>query len=995
MDRFPGHVCFAIGLLFVASVLASCAHRPSAFDVVIQSGGQKIQLRQELYGSWARIEMGRGKGYDATTRTAYDYMFDLDTSEAIRYGYLSIDTEGVDRPGNPLFFNGHPIGFLSRGGYGSGGHEPFYAGQNGVKKRVSLSRTHRYLPASYFKPGTNVLSFGQQTLRSAKKSGGLSYERFTIKEVNIVVYKVRTLDGGYSSVRQGDIRSFPKQFEFFSALTDEELYIALIKLPSLLAELSDPGSEYVNSLSYVYAKIGDYYRWTGFYNKSLDYQKKAMAMQAEKSLTLLTPRIRSRLGLAYYFVGDYQSAVTECEKAAEEIDRIRDSWSHPVSLMEHENTDRLEGLASAYLALSFERLGSRSEAEYYAHRIILNFKDDWAHFKNRQTVIGQYLPVVLAHQLVGEIALTDASFDDALEHYRKAATYLSYEVRPEIYNDQLMIIQLGIAKTLFHMDQYRQAQEILSSVENPTNAFMWRSFLLQGQIAEAQNDFENAAELYLESIREIEFSRTRLTSHGLKINFMSDKQAPYARMIQCLTRLEKYAEAFEYAEKAKARAFLDLIARTEKIVGQKNEALSELTQEEKRLQELLLTVQHQQDMNRQLFDTRGGDVPLTEEIENTRTMLRRFFSRWFKANKDFASLRSADTLDARSVKELLSGEAGLIEYFYDDRHLYAWILSRERFDCVVKEIEESDLVDLVKNYREMMRPPKDVRSLAVVEGGASSRKISPTQLNNRISRLLVEDIFDRLPDGRIYLVPHGVLHYLPLQSLLVDGRYLVERYQIGYAPSASVLRHVFEKNRNKWERILALGNPDLDVSGMDLQFAEEEVRDIQSVFSDTRVLTRADATEAAFKENAANYDILHVASHGEFNPDAPMRSCLRLRSGKGEDGRLETQEIFDLDLNAYLISLSACNTGLGKITSGDEMTGMTRAFIFAGTPSILATFWSVNDASTRKLMRNFYANLKTMDKFRSLQMAQISMIHDEDYSHPYYWAGFQIIGDYR
>ena len=137
-----------------------------------------------------------------------------------------------------------------------------------------------------------------------------------------------------------------------------------------------------------------------------------------------------------------------------------------------------------------------------------------------------------------------------------------------------------------------------------------------------------------------------------------------------------------------------------------------------------------------------------------------------------------------------------------------------------------------------------------------------------------------------------------------------------------------------------------------------------------------------------------MASHGELNSNTPLLSCLRLSAGNGEDGRLETREVFGLNLDAYLVTLSACNTAIGKLTKGDDVVGLTRAFIFAGTPSILGTIWSVNDESTSIFMNHFYDNLKEMDKFESLQLAQIKMINSENYSHPYHWAGFQLVGDY-
>jgi len=548
------------------------------------------------------------------------------------------------------------------------------------------------------------------------------------------------------------------------------------------------------------------------------------------------------------------------------------------------------------------------------------------------------------------------------------------------------------------MGKHKEAREVLQDVKSPTNAFLWRAYLLQGMIAESQNDMERAAGSYHKAIDEIEFSRARLTSHGLKINFMSDKQEPYARMVNCLIELNRETEAFNYVEKSKARAFLDMIARSEKIIGQKNEVLKEITEEEKRLRETLLSLQNQADMNTRLFQERGDGEYNRHEMAVARSALGEFFSRWFRRNKDFASLRSADTLKIEKVQALLPAEASLVEYYYSDKHLYAWVIGPQSFRFVEKMVDEKELSHLVRAYRNIVSHPDAVRGLKVDKQAAlekTSNKADLRFISQRLEEILVSGILNSLPSSKIYIVPHGTLHYLPFQALSMDGKYLIERYQIGYSPSASVLKHVFDRNKTIKKTVLALGNPDLGAPRMALPYSEVEVQDIKQFFNQTTVLTLKQASEAAFKRNAGNYDILHIASHGEFNQKTPLISCLRLASGDNEDGRLETAEIFNLDLNAYLVTLSACNTAMGKMASGDELMGLTRAFMFAGTPTIVSTFWSVNDKSTRFLMKHFYSNLKTMDKFASMRQAQIKMIHSSEYQHPYFWAAFQIIGDYK
>jgi len=985
-------------ILFVACVFTgACAHQPASFNIHIPQGKNHLVLEQELYQNWGQVQMGhQGRGQPGLT--SYTFSFTMNELEQIRYAYLSIDCLNVDRPENPIQLNGHPIGFLQRGGWHGTASGTWYAGDKGPREKRNQARTQRYLPGSYFRSGINSLQFGHQKQRSSKNGGQVSLESYTIQNITLAVYKVRTVEGSPKKayLKSGE-RRFPEQFNFFSSLSDEELYIALIKLPYLLAELSDSDSDYANNIGYVYSKIGDYYRWTGFYKRGLDYQLKANEIQLKRPLSFLTARIRIQLALAYYSVGDYYSAVSECDKTLKDIKTIRDREPYLGNSEKGKTADYLESLSYAYLALNYYHLADRSNTTYYARRVINAFKDDWGYFGNRQTRIGWYVPVSLAHQALGDYDLRDGRFAEALKRYRTAESFLGYEVRPEIYHDQMSTIKLSIAKALYHLGQYQEARQVLETIKDPTTAVMWRSHLLQGMMLQGEQDLEKAAAKYLEAITEIEFARTRLTSHGLKVNFMTDKQEPYSRMVQCLVKLNRHAEAFDFAEKAKARAFLDLIAETDKVIGQKNEVLTELTVEEKRLREVLIDIQHQTDMNRRMYNERGDNGDVSQQQNDARGALGAFLSRWFGKNKDFASLRSAKTLGIPDIQNLIPTDMALVEYFYDADKLYAWVISRNSSRLVEKPIAEGALTSLVKTYRSLIAQPDRVRGLSIVREpiAESASQKAFIEANNRLYELLIDGVMDGLSSDKIFIVPHGILHYMPFQALFNLEGYLIERFQIGYLPSASLLQHVMDARRSRPNMMLAFGNPDLGKPQMDLPFAEKEVQDIGQLFPRARVLTRQNATEAVFKKSAPDFAIIHIASHGEYNPEAPLLSCLRLGAGEGEDGRLETQEIFDLNLDAYLVSLSACNTALGKITKGDELMGLTRAFIFAGTPSILGTFWSVNDESTQAAMGHFYANLQKMDKFQAMQQAQLSMIHDPRFEHPYYWAGFQIIGDYK
>jgi len=240
-----------------------------------------------------------------------------------------------------------------------------------------------------------------------------------------------------------------------------------------------------------------------------------------------------------------------------------------------------------------------------------------------------------------------------------------------------------------------------------------------------------------------------------------------------------------------------------------------------------------------------------------------------------------------------------------------------------------------------------------------------------------------------------VLHYLPFHVLHSGERYLIEEYPIFYSPSASVLKYSLDKRRTRGEKIIAFGNPDLGDPAYDLPFAEKEVEGIAGIFPSARIYLRKDASEEVAKKETGGYDLIHFACHAEFSDLDPLYSSIRLARDQKGDGRLEAQEIFSLNLRPYLVTLSACKTGLGLIASGDEIIGMNRAFIYAGAASILSSLWSVSDVSTAKLMDSFYRNLKRMTKDEALQKAQVEMSKTKEFAAPFFWAPFYLTGDWK
>ncbi len=244
------------------------------------------------------------------------------------------------------------------------------------------------------------------------------------------------------------------------------------------------------------------------------------------------------------------------------------------------------------------------------------------------------------------------------------------------------------------------------------------------------------------------------------------------------------------------------------------------------------------------------------------------------------------------------------------------------------------------------------------------------------------------PGDYVYLVPHDVLHYLPLHTLKVEGRYLIERNPVLYTPSASVLKYCQAKRKGRRENILVLGD---SASERPLSNARSEALEVANIFG-TRPYLGQDARKSLVKEKLEkerdDIDILHFACHGKFHSVQALKSgiLMALESDREEkttefeiklDGLpisryLTAEEFFGMEMRADLVTLSACESGVNDIRPGDELFGFMRALIYAGTPSVVMSLWQVADISTELFMVHFYQGLKSGDtKVEALQKAQL------------------------
>jgi CHAT domain-containing protein len=264
---------------------------------------------------------------------------------------------------------------------------------------------------------------------------------------------------------------------------------------------------------------------------------------------------------------------------------------------------------------------------------------------------------------------------------------------------------------------------------------------------------------------------------------------------------------------------------------------------------------------------------------------------------------------------------------------------------------------------------------------------------------LVEPLAAHINTPHLTIVPHSLLHYVPFAAI-TDGReYFGAQHTLSLLPSASLLpfltQNVQRAGANPSPHAVVFGNPTTTALDLPpLAYAASEAQAIASLLG-TTVYTATAASETQLRTSAADARIIHLAAHGGYNPFNPLYSLIALADDKEQDGRLETHEIFGLSLQRNdLVVLSACQTTVGDLSRGDDIVGLTRAFFFAGTPTVIASLWSVDDAATETLMVAFYKHWLQggMSKAQALQTAQADVRADPRWTSPFYWAGFVLNG---
>ena len=697
--------------------------------------------------------------------------------------------------------------------------------------------------------------------------------------------------------------------------------------------------------------IGEVYRKSSQYSLALDYYEQALKTLQVTDALAVKAAILNNIGLVNQELGSISDALNYYQNA--------------LAIHREINNRPDEGKTLNNLGLAYEELDKNEQAlEYYEKAL------------NIRREIGDRFGEATTLNNLGLLYNKLNNHAQALDLLEQAlSTFQELGKRADEGNtlDSIGTVYKSMDDYSQALEHYQQALEIVQEFGNRTLEGIILTNI--GEVYELQGKNNQAVSFYQQAIDQvIETILVDLKGETLKSSFADKHVDTYTRLINLLWDEGRFTEAFNYVERTKARLFLNQIANG--TVNLRDGADADLLKQEQELRTDINRLNHQLQTISHLPLSQNNTrviAALQSELTTHEQDYLKLLDRLKRQNPEVADLVSVNPAQLAEIQHLLDTDTTLVEYFVTDTRTLAFVITRDTLTPVTLNVSKQSLQEAIQRFYEY-----DFATLS------SQHPQSLTQLH----QWLIAPLQPHISTPKVSLVPHNLLHYLPFAALSDGKDYLIDNYTLFNLPSASMLRFLQDKRKPDSGELMALGNPTLD-----LPFAKQEVEKISNLYA-TQPLLGRQATERAIRSQANQAGILHLATHGEYNPHSPLFSTLRLAPDNSYDGRLEVHEIYQLDLReaTNLVVLSACQTQVGQLSKGDELIGLNRAFLYAGTPSVIATLWNVDDPATGFLMERFYTYLRQgKSKAEALQQAQKDT--RVEYPHPYYWAAFVLTGD--
>ncbi len=742
-----------------------------------------------------------------------------------------------------------------------------------------------------------------------------------------------------------------------------------------------------NSLANTYAELNNFHQAEKFYAQALE-----SAQQAKMHVT--EAEIEASMGNLALFRGRFDEALRFLELSRQKYDKLK--MPHQTAIAELEIADIYlelnladeafsiyEKTAESLHKLKLQGEEARARANFGKTALL---KNDQKKARNELKKAAQLYILEKNLNGVANVKLSEANLELSLKNNETALKIIleAEKLLSKSENKRHKLLAKWLhGEILRKLEKYKIAEQLLTetyseAIKNEQAGIAQICLNSLGNLALQTNDRQTAKNYFKRAVKMIETLRAPLAAEEFRMAFLADKLAPFENLAKIYLAENDLEKAFLFTEKARAKTLAENLSgnfsqsKTEKP-SQLEKKLGDLREELNWFYSRLKRAEagEFETLQKEAKKREKQIAGVMRQIESTRTnsakvsAIRRNFS---------------EQNDIKLLQKNLGKQKALIEFVSFDGSLSAFVITGENIDFAANLADESEILTLLESLQ---------FQFGALRYGAKNLGNFMGELKRRTDfylQKLYEKLFKPLENlvGQrdLVVVPVGATHYVPFHALRRgDENYLIETREVVYAPSASVWQFLTEKPKRKIKKALLIGFADERIP-----LVNQEISALQKIFPDAKTFTDNAATFSSYTKNAPDTDVLHLACHGQFRPENPLFSSLHLA-----DGFVTVRDICSQKLNADLVTLSACETGLNKIFAGDEILGLARGFLSAGANSLILSLWTVSDEATGRLMKDFYTNLQRGTSLAaSLRQAQRNFI--ERHEHPYFWSPFVLIG---
>lgn len=750
----------------------------------------------------------------------------------------------------------------------------------------------------------------------------------------------------------------------------------------------------LRNLAVCYVSLNDFDRAEKNYELAREHCKR-------HGFRLLEVRADYNVAYLYYLRGEYLRAIELYDRTRKLCEEVGDKYHQALCDLDESEIylelNLTEGGAELARAafVSFRLLGMQYETAKAAAFFAIALSHQARH-KEALEIFDQARDLFISEKnelwpalidVYKALVLYEASEDE--QAHELAASALSY-FSPSPLQAKAAICELLLASMDLRagdlMEARRHCDSALARLLGADSPALYQAYFVLGQVEEADGQMDLARNAYQNAYGKLEDLRSHLGREELKIAFLQNKLAIYEGVV--ITSLaadsggKQDRAAFEYIERAKSRSLTDLIAFRAPSLASRSGEHSVAMEQLRAFRQKLTWIYHQVELEelnpgvRSLARIQG----LKQQGRLMEDELMKAFSQFKTMDHEFVSLQNAATASVEQLQASLPDDAMLVEYYEARGMFYACLATRNSLKIlpVVRASRVREHLRLLQLQLAKFRLGADYirpfRQLLLEATRAHLRELYS---------LLIAPVRRELKAAHLVVVPHGFLHYLPFHALADHDRHLIDDYSISYAPSGSVFALCQQKKPSTSGHSLVMAVPDRRAPHI-----EQEAQFVAKALGNARLFIGAEATEENLRTHGPQSRYIHIATHGYFRQDNPMFSSIRLGSSW-----LNLFDLYQLQLNAELITLSGCGTGMNVVVGGDELIGLVRGLLYAGAQTLLVSLWEIHDQSTAELMRDFYDAYKAgPNKAAALRSAMLKV--RESHPHPYFWAAFAMVGKF-